>query len=64
MPPIEICSECHFTPLREHPEDKFKDLGYVKCPLCGFTKHNKIEIKELHKIINGNPGKQNKPGAS
>lgn len=58
MSTVSICENCHFTLLRPHPEDKFRDEGYLKCPLCGFSKQIKKEILELHRIINGTPGKK------
>jgi DNA-directed RNA polymerase subunit RPC12/RpoP len=48
-----ICSHCHAGVLQDHPEEKFKDLGYLKCPICGFTLVIKKEIKDIHRIIYG-----------
>jgi hypothetical protein len=55
MAPTETCEHCHFATLREHPEDKFRQEGYLKCPLCGFTKQIKSEIKDHERIVNGSP---------
>lgn len=48
-----ICSNCHAGMLSDHPEEKFKNLGYLKCPICGFTKLLKKELNPLHRIIYG-----------
>lgn len=48
-----ICSNCHAGILADHPEDKFKNLGYVKCPICAYTKLIKKELNPLHSIIYG-----------
>lgn len=48
-----ICSVCHVAIMEPHPEEQFKNLGYIKCPVCGFTKLIKKELTEVNKIIYG-----------
>lgn len=33
-----ICINCHVAILEPHPEEKFRDQGYFKCCICGYTK--------------------------
>jgi ssDNA-binding Zn-finger/Zn-ribbon topoisomerase 1 len=33
-----ICPECHAGILEPHPEETKNFAGYVKCPICSFTK--------------------------
>jgi RNase P subunit RPR2 len=33
-----ICDNCHFCLMDSHPEENMADLGWHKCPVCGFCK--------------------------
>ena len=48
-----ICPECHVAILEPHPEEHLMDLGYIKCPLCGFGKLIEKEPLIIHQIIFG-----------
>lgn len=48
-----ICEKCHAGVLEPHPEQKFSELNFYKCGICGFTKQVAATKAPHDKIIYG-----------
>jgi DNA-directed RNA polymerase subunit RPC12/RpoP len=51
FPNTIFCTVCSVAVLETHPEEKFANLGYRKCPICGNTILVEKKISELNKIL-------------
>ena len=45
-----LCPNCKVALLYDHPEDKFKILGWKKCIFCSYCEIQEKKLKEWTKL--------------